>query len=702
MKNFSKLTVIFLIVIINACNSDVKLPEAEKIPEVFNEFGNTRTDDYYWLRDRKSPSVAEYLKQENDYFQNSLLKPQKKLFDKIYSELKNRVTQEEATAPYFENGYYYYTRYVKDKDYEIYCRKQDLDTSEEQVLLDVNELAKRYDYTDVDGICISPNNQTMAYAIDTVSRRRYEIHFKHLKDSVELHGIIPNTDGSVVFANDSRTVFYVSKETSTLRPFKVFRHILGMDSSNDKEIYYEDDPMFELNIERSKSDKYIIINHNSTTTSEVRLIPTNSPYIEKTIVFRKRQKGLEFYVDHCNDKFYIRTNERGKNFCIMTCDSVSYNNNWKVLVEHRDNVFIQDFEVFNDYLVLEEMIGGLLKYEIFDLKTMQSHVLDFGQQTYAAWTGYNPEANSKIFRYGYSSFNTPNSIIHYNMSTKEKTVIKEDSVPNFSKDDYQVKRIMVSVRDSVKVPVSLLYKKDVDLEANNHLLLYAYGSYGVSEEDCFIRTIFPLVDRGFVFALAHVRGGSEMGYSWYEDGKLLKKKNTFNDFVDVAKYLIDTHCTSSDKLFAMGGSAGGLLMGAVVNSNPELFKGVVMEVPFVDVLTTMLDENIPLTSGEFEEWGNPKEKEYYDYILSYSPYDNIKEQDYPAILITAGLHDSQVQYWEPAKFAAKLRAMKTDSEPLYLKTNMKAGHSGSSGRFESLKETAEIYTFILKTAGFIQ
>lgn len=699
MKSILKLNIILCIAMSSACNSEVKPPEAEKIPKEFTEFETTRTDNYYWMRERKNPKVTEYLKQENDYFENSFLKKNKKLNDKILSELKSRISEEEKTAPYFENGYYYYSRYEKDKDYEIFCRKKDLDTAEEEILLNVNDLAKRYDYCDADVVCISPNNLTMAYAVDTVSRRRYEIRFKNLKDSADIPGKIPDTDGDLVFADDSRTTFYVAKETSTLRAFKVFRHILGMDCSNDKEIFYEDDPMFELSVERSKSDKYIIINHNSTLTSEVRLIPCSNPYSEP-VIFRKREKGLEYYIDHCNEKFYIRTNEKGKNFCIMTCDSVSYNNNWQVLVPHRDSVLIQDFEVFNNYLVLEEMREGLVKYEIFDLNTMKSHLLDFGQETYAAWTGYNPEADSKFFRYGYSSFNTPNSVIHYDFSTHEKTVVKEDSVPNFDKNNYDVKRIFVSVRDGAKVPVSMLYKKGTDLQGNNFCLQYAYGSYGVSEEDNFFRSIFPLIDRGFVFVLAHIRGGSEMGYSWYEDGKLLKKKNTFNDFVDVSKFLIGEGYTSEEKLFAMGGSAGGLLMGAIINSDPSLYKGIIAQVPFVDVVTTMLDENIPLTTGEYEEWGDPREKEYYDYILSYSPYDNIKEQDYPAMLVTAGLHDSQVQYWEPAKWVAKLRDMKTDNNPLYLKTNMKAGHSGSSGRFESQKETAEVYTFILKIAGF--
>jgi len=682
----------------SACNSGDNAPEAEKIEKEFTEFGNTRTDNYYWMNDRKNPKVMSYLKAENDYFDRTFLKKKKKLTDKIFKEMKDRVKEADSTAPYYENGYWYYIKYEKDKDYEIYCRKKDLDTSEEEILLDVNILAETNDYCDVDGIVISPNNNTMAYAIDTISRRRYEIRFFNLMTHSEMSGKIMNTDGDIVFANDSRTTFYVSKETTTLRPSKVFRHLVGMNSSQDKEIFYEEDEKYELTIEKSKSDEYIFINHNSTTTSEVRLISCSNPYKDPW-VFRKREQGHEYYVDHCNGRFYIRTNEKGKNFCIMTCDSVAYDNNWEVLVPHRDSVLIQDFEVFDNYLVLEEMRDGLVCYEIMDLQTKKTHLLDFGQETYSAWTGYNPESKSKEFRYGYSSFNTPNSVILYNMETHEKKILKEDEVPTFNKDLYDVKRIMVTSQDSVKIPVSMLYKKGTDLTSENLVLQYAYGAYGYSEDDNFFQSIFSLVDRGFVFVIAHVRGGSEMGYSWYEDGKLLKKKNTFNDFIDVSKYLINEGYTSPDKLFAMGGSAGGLLMGAIVNMNPELYKAVIAEVPFVDVVTTMLDPTIPLTTGEYEEWGNPNEEEYYNYILSYSPYDNVKEQDYPAMLVTTGLHDSQVQYWEPAKWVAKLRDYKTDNNPLYLYTNMKAGHSGNTGRYGNLKETAKVYTFILDIAG---
>ncbi|MCQ2253795.1 MAG: prolyl oligopeptidase family serine peptidase, partial [Bacteroidales bacterium] len=487
--------------------------------------------------------------------------------------------------------------------------------------------------------------------------------------------------------------------TTTVRAFKLFRHVVGMDASKDKELFFEDDPMYELSLNLSKDDEWIIINHNSTNTSEVRLIPSKSPYRDP-IVFRKREKGIEYDVDHCNGKFYIRTNENARNFCIMTCDTSSYNNNWKVLIPHDENVLIEGFEIFDNYMVIEEMRQGLVCMEIVDLNTKERHLLDFGQETYSAWTLDNPESNSTVFRYGYSSFNTPCSVIDYDMKSQTKTVMKEYNVPNYNKDLYEVKRLMVKSRDGKEVPVSMLYKKGTDLNGNNNMLLYAYGSYGLSEEPYFFSSIFSLIDRGFVFATAHVRGGSEMGRQWYEDGKLLNKMNTFNDFIDVSKYMIDNGYTSPEKLFAEGGSAGGMLMGAVANMEPSLYRGIVAQVPFVDVVTTMLDQSIPLTAGEWEEWGNPADEVYYKYMLQYSPYDNVKEQDYPAMLVTTGLHDSQVQYWEPAKWVAKLRDLKTDNNPLYLYTNMKAGHSGDSGRFSSLKETAMEYTFILNLAGF--
>jgi len=698
MKTLKYYTGVLILTMASACNSGIKAPEAEINPKEFSEFGNTRTDNYYWMNERKNPKVMSYLKEENDYTDAMFLKPTALLSKKIAAEIKSRIVEEDSTVPYLENEYYYVTRYEKGKDYEIYYRRHNSPDSTEEVLLDVNEIAEGHDYFEVGDICISPNNKTMAYSIDTVSRRKYEICFIDLVTGKPKNDVIPNTALGLVFANDSRTFFYVGKETNTLRASKIFRHVVGSDCSTDKEIFYEDDPTFDLDISRSQSDEWIIITHSSTTSSEIRLIPTNSPY-KTPVIFRKREKNLEYSIDHCNGTFYILTNENAKNFCIMTCDSTSYDNNWKVLVPHDEKVLINSFTVFDDYLVLEEMRDGLICFEVMDLKTKERHLIDFGQEAYTAWTEDNPEHKSKVFRYGYSSFNTPSSVIEYDLATREKHVLKEQKVPGYDKSKYEVKRMMVTVRDSTKVPVTLLYKKDIDLHGNNNLLQYAYGAYGYSEDDGFFSSIFSLVDRGFVFALAHVRGGSEMGRQWYEDGKLLNKMNTFNDFIDVTKHLIDNGITSPSKMYAMGGSAGGLLMGAISNMAPELYNGIIAQVPFVDVVTTMLDESIPLTTGEYDEWGNPNDEQYYKYMLSYSPYDNVAEKDYPAMLVTTGLHDSQVQYWEPAKWVAKLRATKTDDNPLFLHTNMKAGHSGDSGRFGHVKEAAMDYSFILWLAG---
>ncbi len=698
MKPLTKYNAVLILAMASACNHGVNAPVADIQPTEFTEFGNTRVDNYYWMKDRKDPKVMSYLKEENDYTASQLTKPTAVLCSKIVAEIKSRVAEEDSTAPYFENGYYYYQRYEKGKDYEIHCRKKQSLDSAEEVVLDVNMLAEGRDYCDVDDIIVSPNNQILAFGIDTVSRRRYELRFWNFKTEKYMSEVIPNTDGECVFANDSRTLFYVGKENTTLRASKIFRHVIGTDCSSDKEIFYEDDPTYDLELSRSQSDEWIIITHNSTSSSEVRLIPTKSPY-KNPVIFRKREKDLEYSVDHCNGTFYILTNENAKNFCIMTCDSTGYDNNWKVLVPHDEKVLIKDFTVFDKFLVMEQMRNGLVCFEVMNLETKERYLVDFGQEAYSAWTMYNPEHDATTFRYGYSSFTTPYSVIEYDLANRTKKVLKEQTVPGYDKSKYDVKRLMVSARDGVEVPVTLLYSKSIDLQGDNNLLQYGYGSYGSSEDDGFFPSIFSLVDRGFIFALAHIRGGSEMGRQWYEDGKLLKKMNTFNDFIDVTKYLIDNHYTSPEKMYAMGGSAGGLLMGAVANMAPELYHGIIAQVPFVDVVTTMMDESIPLTTGEYDEWGNPNDETYYKYMLSYSPYDNVKEQDYPAMLVTTGLHDSQVQYWEPAKWVAKLRATKTDDNPLFLHTNMKAGHSGDSGRFGYVKETGMEYTFLLWLAG---
>ncbi|MCQ2974020.1 MAG: S9 family peptidase [Bacteroidales bacterium] len=689
---------IFILIMASSCvNKNGDKPIAEKNPHEFEEFGNKRVDNYYWLKNRKDPKVMSYIKLENEYTKKHFSKSTQKLQDKLYQELNSRIVDIDSTVPYYENGYYYYTRYEKDKEYEIYCRKESLDSAE-QILLDVNEFDESNDYVDVDNICISPNKNIMAYAIDTISRKKYEIRFKSFSQEYSYNDKIIDTDGQVVFANDSHTVFYITKDPISLRSFKLFRHILGQSSHLDLEIFYEDDAEYELFVQRSKSDKYLFLNHNSSTSSEVRILSASNPFSEFKI-FRKRKEGLEYYIDHCNDKFWIRTNEMGKNFCIMTCDSEEFNDNWQVFIPHDNNVYIEDFEIFDNYLVLEERRNGLSCFEIVDIKTKERHLIDFGEEAYEVCLEDNPEPNSNILRYSYSSLTTPLSIIDYNMKTKEKTILKEKQIPNFDKNNYEVKRLNIDSRDNVKIPVTILYKKGTNLENQNNMLLYAYGAYGCSEEDGFTSSVFSLVDRGFIYAIAHVRGGSELGYQWYENGKLLNKMNTFNDFIDVSEYFINNNYTSPTKLFADGASAGGLLIGVIANMRPDLYKGLIAEVPFVDVVTTMNDPSIPLTTNEYDEWGNPNEKQYYDYMLKYSPYDNIIEQDYPAMFVTTGLYDSQVQYWEPLKWVAKLREFKTDKNPLYITVNMKTGHYGDSGRFERNKETSLIYAFILNLAG---
>lgn len=687
-----------LIIMVTSCKTGVQPPTADKRPHEFVEFGNKRIDNYYWLNDRKNPEVSAYLQAENEYVKQHFDKKTEKLQKQLLKELQSRIIQDDKTVEYFENGFYYYTRWQNNKDYEIYCRKPHRDSSE-KVMLDVNELGRLYEYCDVSNLVVSPDNKFLAYSLDTISRRRYDIKFKNLTNNADQAGVLRDTDGDCVFANDSRTLYYVVRESETLRSFKVFRHYMGQDPSMDAEIWYEDDPTFELEVQRSKSDDYLFINHINTNSTEVRLVRADCPASDFT-VFAPRKKDTEYYVDHCNGKFYIRTNEKGKNFCIMTCDTAVYEGNAKVLIPCNDDVLIEDFEVFNNYLVLDERRNGQTCFEVVSLQNGERHLIQFDEEAYSAWIEDNPEPGTDNFRFGYSSLKTPESIIEYNMSSRKKTVLKEDKIPGFDKNKYSVKRIFVDAADGAKVPVSMLYKTGTDLNQPQNMLLYGYGAYGSGEDDGFYSSVFSLVDRGFIYCIAHVRGGNEMGYQWYEQGRKLNKMNTFTDFISVAEYFINQGTTEPEKLYAQGGSAGGLLMGAVANMRPELFNGIIMQVPFVDVVTTMSDPSVPLTTGEYDEWGNPDEEQYYKYMLSYSPYDNIKEQDYPAMFITTGLYDSQVQYWEPAKFTAKLRELKTDDNPLYLLTNMKAGHSGESGRFQRYKETAKIYSFILNMAGY--
>ncbi len=693
----------FLTLII-ACNmSDVENtiktepPVAKKEPKELTIHGDTRIDNYYWLNDREDKEVIQYLEDENAYTK-SMLAHTDSFQKELFQEMKSRIKETDLSVPYKDNGYYYYSRYEEGKEYPIYCRKKGKQENAEEIMLEVNDMAKGHDYYQVGGRSVSPDNSMLAYGVDTLSRRIYTVHFKNLETGIMLTDEIPNTTGTLVWANDNKTVFYTVKDES-LRPYKIYRHVLGTPVSDDVEVYHEDDPTFTTYIFRTRSDKYLIIGSSATLSNEYRLLSADDPMGEFQ-VFYPRKRDLEYYISHFNNDFYILTNHEAKNFRLMKTNQDNTDiNNWEEVIEHRDHVYLENFETFKDFLVLEEREGGLTKLRIIKHDKSEEHYIDFGEPTYTAYTHTNMEFDTDTFRFGYTSMTTPNSVYDYNMNTREKVLLKQQEVlGRFNPSDYQAERIDVKVRDGVDVPMSMVYKKGLKKDGNAPLLLYAYGSYGANMDAYFSSVRLSLLDRGFVYVIAHIRGGQELGRDWYEDGKLLKKKNTFYDFIDCAEFLVENKYTNTEKLFAMGGSAGGLLMGAVINMRPDLFKGAIAAVPFVDVVTTMLDESIPLTTGEYDEWGNPNDKEYYDYILSYSPYDNVESKDYPNLLVTTGLHDSQVQYWEPAKWVAKLRDMKTDNNLLLLHTNMSTGHGGASGRFEYLKEIAMEYAFLLELA----
>ncbi len=674
-------------------------PDVQKIPKELTMHGDTRIDNYYWLNDRENPEVIKYLEEENAYTK-SVLKPTEKLQEDLFHEMKSRINETDQSVPYEKNGYFYYTRYEEGKEYPIYCRKQGSLEAEEQVMLNVNEMAEGYDYYQVRGLTVSPNNKLLAYGLDTVSRRMYTIHIKNLETGEIFSDQLPVTTGSVAWANDNKTVFYTQKDEETLRSNKIFRHIIGDNYTLDQEIYAEEDETFGTSVWRTKSDKYIMISSYSTMSDEYRFLNADNPTGEFQVI-QPRERALEYSVSHFGDYFYINTNLNATNFkLVRTPITKTTKENWQEVIPHRKDVYLQEIELFKNYLVLEERKNGLTEIRIINWEDNSEHYLDFGEETYMAYIATNPNFNSEYLRFGYTSLTTPNSTIDYNMKTREKIVRKEQEVlGDFDKNNYKAKRIFATAGDGTKIPISIVYRKGIQLDGSNPALIYGYGSYGITMDPYFSSVRLSLLDRGFVYAIAHVRGSQYLGRQWYDDGKLLNKMNTFNDFNACAEHLINLNYTSSEKLFAMGGSAGGLLMGVIVNLRPELYKGIIAKVPFVDVVTTMLDESIPLTTGEFDEWGNPKDSVYYEYMLSYSPYDQVKEQDYPAMLVTTGLHDSQVQYWEPAKWVAKLRDMKTDNHVLLLYTNMDTGHGGASGRFETLKEYAMEYAFMFQQLG---
>lgn len=675
-------------------------PLATQKPKDLTEHGHTRQDPWYWLNERENPEVIAYLTAENAY-KDAVMADLKDVQEELFQEIKGRIKEKDESVPQLDNGYWYYFRYVEGGEYPIHCRKAKTLEAPEQVMLDVNELAKPFDYYSAAGLTVSPDNRILAYGEDTLSRRIYTIRFKNLETGEMLTDHIPNTDGSIEWANDNKTVFYGVKD-ETLRVFKIMKHRLGTDASQDAVVFHEKDATFNLDLSKSKSQKYLLISSWQTLSQEYRYLDANTPDGQWT-VFQPRERNLEYSIDH-GDGWYIRTNLGAKNFRLMSAaEGKTGKADWQEVIAHRADVYLEGFTLFKTHLVLEERINGIVNIRIKSWDGKQDYRVDFGEDSYVAWPANNPVFDSPTLRLQYTSLTTPSSVIDVTLATKAQKLMKQQEVlGGFDKNNYTSERIYATAQDGTKVPISIVYRKGFKKDGTQPLLLYAYGSYGASMDPSFSSARLSLLDRGFAFAIAHIRGGQEMGRQWYEDGKLLKKKNTFTDFVDCGDYLVAQKYTSPDHLFAMGGSAGGLLMGAVVNMRPDLFKGVVAAVPFVDVVTTMLDESIPLTTFEWDEWGDPHKKEFYDYMLSYSPYDQVKAQAYPALLVTTGLHDSQVQYWEPAKWVAKLRTMKTDKNPLLLHTNMDAGHGGQSGRFRAFREVAMEYAFMLDLAGKVK
>ena len=677
-------------------NLKLNEPRAEKIEKTLSIHGEDRVDEYYWLNKRGDKKVLDYLNSENNY-RKELMKDYESLEKEIFNEIKSRIKEDDSSVPYFDNQYFYYTRYEKDKQYPIYCRKKGSLDSKEEILIDANIMSEGHEYFRVGDIEISPDNKIMAYSIDTVSRRIYTIHFKNLETGKNLSKKIPNTSGSITWANDNKTFFYNLKDLETLRTERVMRCDLNSDES-EKEIFYEADETFSVYSYKTKSDKFIVIGSSATLSQEYRYIDASNPNGDFKL-FDKRVDGLEYSISHFKNKWYILTNkDNATNFKLMVCDEKRTNKeNWKEFIGHNDETLLEGIEIFNDYLVITERNNGLRRINIKPWNKSESHYIKFDEEVYSLYSSINPQMNTKKFRYSYSSMTTPNSVVEYDMVKRDTIILKETEVlgGKFDKKNYHTMRVWAPTEDGKKVPISLVYRKDLFKEGKNPLLLYGYGSYGITNNASFSSVRLSLLDRGFVYAIAHIRGSQYLGRKWYDDGKMFNKKNTFRDFIDSGKFLIEQGFVNEDKLFAMGGSAGGLLMGAVLNMAPELFKGVIAAVPFVDVVTTMLDEDIPLTTFEYDEWGNPNNKESYDYMLSYSPYDQVDNKDYPAILITTGYHDSQVQYFEAAKWIARLRDRRTNNEPLLLYCNMDAGHGGASGRFEAYKETAMEYAFFI-------
>jgi oligopeptidase B len=684
--------------------TELKIPIAKKIPKELKIHDDLRIDNYYWLNEKENPEVIEYLNAENEYYE-TLTSHTNKFQEDLFEEMKSRIKEDDASVPYKKNGYFYISRYETGKQYPIHTRKKGTLESDEEIIFNVNELAKEHEYYSLTGLNVSQNNKLVAFAVDTVSRRQYNLQFKNLDTGKSYPEVIKNTTGSSAWANDDKTVFYTKKDPITLRSDKIYKHILGTDGSDDVLVYKEKDHTFGTFVYKTKSDKYIIIGSYNSVSNEYRFLDADQPNGNFKII-QRRERDLEYSVSHFGDNFYLLTNKDGaKNFKLMkTPVNKTEKENWKDVIPHRDDTLLEDISIFKDFLVLEERNYGLNKIRIRSWDNSIDYYLPFDEETYSAYVYNNPEFDTKIIRYSYNSFTTPNSVFDFDMEDKSRELMKEQEVlgGNFDKDNYNSERIWTTARDGKKVAISLVYRKDTKLNSATPLLLYAYGSYGHTVDDRFSSIRLSLLDRGFVYATAHIRGSEYLGRLWYEEGKMFNKRNTFYDFNDCAKHLIKNNYTSAKHLYAEGGSAGGLVMGAIINMDADLYNGIIAAVPFVDVVTTMLDESIPLTTGEFDEWGNPKNKNSYDYMISYSPYDNVIEKKYPNMLVTTGLNDSQVQYFEPAKWVAKLRELKTDNNILFLHTNMETGHGGASGRFDALKEIARDYAFLFDLEGIVK
>jgi len=674
-------------------------PNAAVKPVKLEKHGDVREDNYFWLKERENPEVIAYLEAENAYT-DTMMGHTEGFQEELFEEIKGRIKQTDLSVPYKRDDYYYYTRVVEGKEYPIYCRKKGSLDAAEEIMIDANALAEGHKFSSVGGVDISSGQDIVSFAQDTLGRRFYSLRFKNLSTGELLPDEISNVTGNVAWANDNKTVFYAKQDPVTLRSYQIYRHELGTHPSADKLVYEEKDVTFSCYVFKTKSKKYVMIASNQSLSNEFRYIDADTPTGSFTVL-QPRERNHEYDVDHYEDNFYIRTNLNAKNFRLMkTPVTRTTKRNWVEVIPNRDDVFLQGFEIFKDNLVVVERKEGLIQMRIRPWSGAGEHYLDFGEPAYLAYVSTNYQFDTPLLRYGYTSLTTPNSVYDYNMMTKEKTLLKQEEVlGGFNREDYVTERVSAPARDGKMVPVSIVYKKGTTNDGKNPLLLYGYGSYGASRDATFSSARLSLLNRGFIYAIAHIRGGQELGRAWYDDGKLLNKKNTFTDFIDCAEYMIKLSYTSPEHLYAQGGSAGGLLIGAVINMRHDLFKGVIADVPWVDVVTTMLDESIPLTTSEYDEWGNPNDKKYYEYMLSYSPYDNVESKAYPNILITTSLFDSQVQYFEPAKWTAKLRTMKTDNNTILLKTEMQAGHGGVSGRYKQYKDTAFKYAFLLDLEG---